>query len=129
MRGRISARSSGEEFVRVHREQAGEYREKAHGVECEAEACAGERNDDSAQRRADDPGPVEQARVECHGVRKLARADHPVGQRLAGGGVEHEHGPAQAGEEVDDPRLDEPEERQHGERGGEHHRGRLRPDH
>ena len=90
------------QLVGTHRQQTGEYGEKADGVEDEAHPGAGRGDHDPGQSRADDARHVEEARVERDRIRQLVAPDHLVRERLPARCVEDLGGAEQHGQDVDD---------------------------
>jgi hypothetical protein len=78
------------ELVGPHRERRGEDGEDPDGVDREAPAGAGRRDDDARERRAVDPGDAEQARVERDRIGELVAADELERQVLPRGHVEND---------------------------------------
>ena len=117
------------ELAAAHREQGGEHGHEAEGVDDEADADPGARDEHPGDRRPDHPRCVEQAGVERNGVRKLARADHLEREHLAGGRVQDERDAAEQREEVHDRERRGTRQRHEREGGGRDHGGDLRPEH
>src|SRR6266513_3604214 len=99
-----------------HREEAGDHGDVAHAVQEEAHADAGDSDQDSRDRRADDPGGVEHGRVERDRVHEVLFADELHDERLAGGNVERIDDAEEHRQHHDLPRRDPTGPHEHGQR-------------
>src|SRR6266511_1347558 len=119
----------GMELLGPHHHQPRKHGHVADGVDAETEPCARRRDEHSAERRAEDPRPVEQAGVQTDRVRQLSRPDHAEGERLARGRIQHLHEPHQRGDHVHVPGARDTRQRDRGDRRREKHLRHLSADH
>src|SRR6266702_4156600 len=110
-----------------HGEEAGDHGDVAHAVQEEAHADAGDPNQHSRNRRADDPGGVEHGRVERDRVHEILFADELHDERLAGGNVERIDDAEEHRQHHDLPRRDPAGPHEHGQRERFEHLQSLRP--
>src|SRR3989454_1012793 len=110
-----------------HGEEAGDHGDVAHAVQEEAHADAGDPDQHSRDRRADDPGGVEHGRVERDRVHEILFADELHDERLAGGNVERVDDAEEHGQHHDLPRRDPAGPHEHGQRQRLEHLQSLRP--
>src|SRR6266487_4650716 len=110
-----------------HGEEAGDHGDVAHAVQEEAHADAGDPNQHSRNRRADDPGGVEHGRVERDRVHEILFADELHDERLAGGNVERVDDAEEHRQRHDLPRRDPAGPHEHGQRQRFEHLQGLRP--
>ena len=90
----------------LHQEQADDHRDERDRVHPEALGEPDRRDEHAADRRTDDPGGVEEHRVERDGVDDLVAADHLDDERLASRVVEGVDEAEDRREHVDVPELD-----------------------
>src|SRR3989441_3686227 len=99
-----------------HGEEAGDHGDVAHAVQEEAHADAGDPDQHSRDRRADDPGGVEHGRVERDRVHEILFADELHDERLAGGNVERIDDAEEHRQHHHLPRRDPAGPHEHGQR-------------
>jgi hypothetical protein len=114
--------------LQPHRQQPRQDRQVADAVEEEAPSLTHRRHEHPRDRRPNDPGAVDQRRVQRDRVHQVGLADHIDQERLPRRDIERVDDPHQCRQGEDLPHLDLAGERQRGQHERQRHRSGLRGD-